>query len=52
MPIIYCVHIDKGVRMTDWIEDDREQEYQWRQEREQHEYEAEERAIEEWKEWK
>lgn len=35
--------------MSDYPEDDREMEYQERQEREQHAYEAEERAIEEWK---
>lgn len=35
--------------MSDYPEDDREMEYMERQEREQHAYEAEERAIEEWK---
>ena len=35
--------------MSDYPEDDREMEYQERQEREHYAYEAEERAIEEWK---
>ncbi len=35
--------------MSDWPDDDREQEYQERQERERYAYESEERGVEEWK---